>query len=86
MVRNLAAQAEAILPQEEPIFARHPPRGVVLDIGCGTGEIIVRLASKYADATFIGIDLEEAHLACRHLIQAVPDPARVPVWTAQVNE
>lgn len=25
MVRNLAAQAEAIWPQEEPIFERHPP-------------------------------------------------------------
>ena len=111
MVRNLEAQAEAIWPQEEPIFARHPLRGDLLDVGCGTGEIIVRLAAKYAGARFVGIDLEEPHLAraaarcaefgdrvrfqtgdalalpfddaafdaviCRHLIQAVPDPACV---------
>ena len=112
MVRNLAAQAEAIWPQEEPIFARHPlGSGAALDVGCGTGEITARLAEKFPQATFTGVDLEEAHLArarvrcatfgsrvrfekgdalalpfagatfdlvvCRHLIQAVPDAARV---------
>src|SRR5216117_3821825 len=35
MVRNLAAQAEAIWPQEEAIFDRHPfGAGVVLDVVC----------------------------------------------------
>src|SRR5438270_3230495 len=90
---------------------RHPPRGAVLDVGCGTDEITARLAAKFAQASFVGIDLEETHLArardrcanfgervrfqigdalalpfddasfdyvvCRHLIQAVPDAARV---------
>lgn len=64
MVRNLAAQAEAIWPQEEPIFDRRFPRRSirVLDVGCGTGEITARLAAKYPEASFIGIDLEESHL------------------------
>lgn len=112
MVRNLAAQAEAIWPQEQFIFDRHPLGSArVLDVGCGTGEIIARLAAKYPHATFSGIDLEEPHLdrarercreyddrvhfqtgdalalpfedqsfdfvICRHLLQAVPDAARV---------
>jgi SAM-dependent methyltransferase len=64
MVRNLAAQAEAIWPQEEPLFLRHamPPGARVLDVGCGTGEIVSRLAARFTDATFLGIDLEEPHL------------------------
>src|SRR4051812_35072400 len=41
MVRNLAAQADAIWPQEEPLFDRYqlPAEASVLDAGCGTGEI-----------------------------------------------
>jgi SAM-dependent methyltransferase len=64
MVRNLAAQAEAIWPQEEPIFARHPPAAGsrVLDVGCGTGEIVARLAERFEGTSFAGIDLEESHL------------------------
>ena len=64
MVRNLAAQMEAIWPQEEPIFRRHPlpqaPR--ILDVGCGTGEIASRLAPLFPSASYLGIDLEESHL------------------------
>lgn len=64
MVRNLAAQAEAIWPQEEPIFQRHPlGRDAVLDVGCGTGEITARLARAFPQASFVGVDLEETHLA-----------------------
>jgi ubiquinone/menaquinone biosynthesis C-methylase UbiE len=62
MVRNLAAQIEAIWPQEEPVFARHPPPHRVLDVGCGTGEIISRLARRFPQASFTGVDLEEPHL------------------------
>jgi len=63
MVRNLAAQIEAIWPQEEPIFDRHPVGGGrVLDVGCGTGEVLAKLAAKYAEATFVGVDLEDPHL------------------------
>lgn len=65
MVRNLAAQAEAIWPQEEPVFARHAPGAGarVLDVGCGTGESLARLAVRFPAATFLGVDLEEPHLA-----------------------
>ena len=64
MVRNLTAQAEAIWPQEEPIFARHAPPdgGSILDVGCGTGEIAARLAERFPGASYVGIDLEEPHL------------------------
>lgn len=63
MVRNLAAQAEAIWPQEEPIFERHPlGRVKVLDVGCGTGEITARLAAKYPEASFLGVDVDDQHL------------------------
>lgn len=64
MVRNLAAQAEAIWPQEEPIFRRHPldGGGLVLDVGCGTGEITARLAELFPGTSLTGIDLEEPHL------------------------
>ena len=40
---------------------RFSPR-VVVDVGCGTGEILARLAAKYPTASFTGIDLEEPHL------------------------
>jgi SAM-dependent methyltransferase len=64
MIRTLAAQAEAIWPQEEPIFVRHSPAtgGSVLDVGCGTGEIVERLAAKWPEASFVGVDVEEPHL------------------------
>jgi SAM-dependent methyltransferase len=64
MVRNLAAQAEAIWPQEQAILLRHslPSRARILDVGCGTGEIAERLARSIADAEIVGVDLEEPHL------------------------
>lgn len=65
MVRNLAAQADAIWPQESAIFARHalPAAPAILDVGCGTGEITLRLAAALPGATLTGVDLIEPHLA-----------------------
>jgi SAM-dependent methyltransferase len=113
MVRGLAAQAAAIWPQERELIRRYelPPHALVLDVGCGTGEITGRVAELYPDAHAIGIDLLAAHLAwarerwsalgdrvefrqgdayqleiedgaadlvlCRHLLQAIPEPAAV---------
>ncbi len=64
MVRNLAAQAEAIWPQELPILRRHrlPDAPAILDVGCGTGEISSRLAEAFPRATITGVDLLESHL------------------------
>jgi SAM-dependent methyltransferase len=65
MVRNLAAQADAIWPQELPIVRRHclPDAPAILDVGCGTGEISSRLAEVLPHARIIGVDLLEPHLA-----------------------
>src|SRR5262249_38084087 len=62
MVRNLAAQAEAIWPQERPIFERHGSPGKIVDVGCGTGEITARMAELWPNAELTGVDLEESHL------------------------
>lgn len=61
MVRNLAAQATAIWPQEEPLFRRYAPE-MILDLGCGTGEITSRLVDLFPSAKAIGVDIIDAHL------------------------
>jgi SAM-dependent methyltransferase len=62
MVRNLAAQAQAIWPQEKPLFERYGTPALILDLACGTGEITRRLAELFPAATITGVDVEEAHL------------------------
>ena len=64
MVRNLAFQAQAIWPQEEPLFARYRLSGPlrILDLGCGTGEITRRLADLYPQAHVVGVDILESNL------------------------
>jgi SAM-dependent methyltransferase len=64
MVRNLAAQAVAIWPQERELFLRDPmpARGRILDAGCGTGEISSRLAELFPKAMVDGVDIIDAHL------------------------
>jgi ubiquinone/menaquinone biosynthesis C-methylase UbiE len=65
MVRNLAAQAEAIWPQEKPLFDRYglPVGASILDAGCGTGEISRRLAEMLPAARLLGVDVIDDHLA-----------------------
>jgi SAM-dependent methyltransferase len=64
MVRNLAAQADAIWPQEKTLFDRYrlPPAPNVLDAGCGTGEITMRLGEMLPEARLLGVDVIEDHL------------------------
>ncbi len=64
MVRNLRHQAAAIWPQEHIIFARHAPHpgARILDVGCGTGEIALRLAETFPGVEVVGVDRVESHL------------------------
>ena len=64
MVRTLAAQAEAIWPQEKPLFERYrlPDDATVLDAGCGTGEITYRVATMLPRSRALGIDIIDSHL------------------------
>ena len=64
MVRTLAAQADAIWPQERPLLERYGLGGAlrILDGGCGTGEITGRLARLYPEASVLGADILDGHL------------------------
>jgi len=76
MVRTLAAQAEAIWPQEEPLVARYrlPAAPRILDAGCGTGEISARLARRFPAGEVLGVDIVEHHLALARTRHADLDP------------
>lgn len=64
MVRTLAAQAEAIWPQEVPLLHRYtlPAEARILDAGCGTGEGASRLAELFPQAQVLGVDIIDHHL------------------------
>jgi SAM-dependent methyltransferase len=64
MVRTLAAQADAIWPQERSLFARYGVKAdaAVLDAGCGTGEVSRRLAELLPTARVLGVDIIDGHL------------------------
>lgn len=64
MVRNLAAQAAAIWPQEAELIGRYGLRDdiAILDAGCGTGEISSRLARLFGRARVLGVDILDQHL------------------------
>ena len=65
MLRNLAAQAEAIWPQEQGLFERYelPAAARIADIGCGSGEITSRLAARYPEAGIVGVDILEGSVS-----------------------
>jgi ubiquinone/menaquinone biosynthesis C-methylase UbiE len=64
MVRTLAAQVEAVWPQELPLLRRYPLPGAprVLDAGCGTGEASRRLAEAFPQAAILGVDVLDGSL------------------------
>jgi SAM-dependent methyltransferase len=59
MVRTLAAQIEAIWPQEKRLvdLYRLPANARVLDVGAGTGEFSARFAAAFPAAQVTGIEL-----------------------------
>ncbi|MDE2273652.1 MAG: class I SAM-dependent methyltransferase [Gammaproteobacteria bacterium] len=113
MVRTLAAQTEAIWPQERELIIAYglPADAKILDAGCGTGEFTWRCAELLPHTRILGIDVLpqqveyarrhharfaprlEFHqgdafalelpdngfdfVACRHMLQTVPEPERV---------
>lgn len=64
MVRTLAAQAEAVWPQELPLLQRYalPDAPRILDAGCGTGEASRRLAETFSRASVLGVDIIDSSL------------------------
>src|SRR5438046_9092473 len=64
MVRSLAAQAQAIWPQEAPLLRRYalPAEPRILDAGCGTGEGASRLAELFPQARVLAVDIIDEHL------------------------
>lgn len=64
MVRNLAAQAQAIWPQELPLIRRYGlgPDIRILDAGCGTGEVSSRLAELFPQSQVLAVDILDHHL------------------------
>jgi S-adenosylmethionine-diacylgycerolhomoserine-N-methlytransferase len=53
-----------LLGRDELIAGLHPPRGgAVLEIGCGTGRNLIKLARAYPDAACYGLDVSEEMLA-----------------------
>jgi ubiquinone/menaquinone biosynthesis C-methylase UbiE len=65
MVRTLAAQTEAIWPQEREFIAAYglPENADVLDVGSGTGEFTSRLAGFLPQARVLGIEILPQHVA-----------------------
>lgn len=79
MMRTLAAQAEALWPQELPLLDRYrlPGDALILDAGCGSGEISRRLLARYPGARLLGIDVLEGSLAlARQRAAALGERAR----------
>jgi SAM-dependent methyltransferase len=76
MIRTLAAQVEAIWPQERQLVERYglPRNARILDVGAGTGEFSARIAAAYPDAQVTGVELLRASVehARRHHAALAP--------------
>ena len=71
MIRTLAAQIEAIWPQEKSLIDAYRLQGNarVLDVGAGTGEFSARIAETFPEAQVLGVELLETsvnHARAKH--------------------
>jgi ubiquinone/menaquinone biosynthesis C-methylase UbiE len=80
MVGTLAAQANVIWPQERELLRRrHGPRlGRVLDLACGTGEILRRVRAEFRPRLATGLDLFRGHLLLSRAPVVQGDGFRTP--------
>lgn len=64
IVHTLDTQARAIWPQERDLIKRIFPKPgfEMLDVGCGTGEISIRVAKEFSPARVVGVDLSEINI------------------------
>jgi len=64
MVGTLASQAAVIWPKEREVLKRRAGKlaGRILDVCCGTGEIVRRLREEGGGAFVTGVDLFRGHL------------------------
>ncbi len=92
MVHTLDCQARVVWPVERQVIARHYGRGAdskelgrVLDLACGTGEILRRLRTEFSCSLAVGIDLFPGHL--RHAERPVVcgDGLRLPFADASFD-
>jgi len=76
MRATLAAQANVVWPVERKLLPENPGR--VLDVGCGTGEIVKRLRAELSCERVVGVDLFEGHLRHAPPPVALADGHRLP--------
>ena len=77
MAGTLACQARLIWPKEVELLRRNPPASV-LDVACGTGEILRRVREEFAPARAVGIDLYRGHLDTAEPPVVLGDGFRLP--------
>lgn len=78
MQRTLACQAAVVWPHERRLLAMHVPGARVLDVGCGTGEILRRVRVELAPRFAVGVDLFAGHLGRAEPPVARADGFRLP--------
>jgi len=80
MVGTLAHQAAIIWPKERKVLRRMLGNGLgrVLDVGCGTGEILRRLRAEFETDLVVGLDLYGGHLRLAEPPVVLADGFRAP--------